>query len=252
VIASTTFVVSRAERPRTGRRYPGEQLRKLGISDFYLQLARVSRVDAAIDIDGCCPSDWAWDIPQRKKRKIFANDGRIETIYLGGKTGSPLVVYDKARQLKLPKHIQRTRIEFRSRFHGFVNQLPEMACPFGTLLVFNAELKGKCAPLPALSRDMAKVFGRRVLLSHFPESTRKALIAELATTTPNWWQPAEIWQGWGEALESQLPGLFISEAEIAALKNWVQWGFEGLPKKASGAPPSPHATGSSMSAPPAG
>lgn len=182
-----------------------------------VQLARVSRIDAAIDIDGCSPNDWAWDILQRSKRQLHLGAGGIETVYIGEKHGDPMVVYDKARQLKLSASVKRTRIEFRKRAPGSAQKLHSMPCPFTNLLVFNGKLQGIIEPLAMAAHEVGKAYGLRSLLALFPATTHAAIRKDLNASTPKWWRPKEIWQKWPAVLEQQLPSLFVSGEEAEAL-----------------------------------
>jgi hypothetical protein len=60
--------------------------------------ARVSRLDIAVDLHGVALSDWVWDLPKRASRELICRDREVETIYLGAKKGSPVVVYNKAKR----------------------------------------------------------------------------------------------------------------------------------------------------------
>src|SRR6185437_14073696 len=90
-----------------------------------------SRIDIAVDLHGISPGDFVWDIPAKRSREQFFHRGDLQTLYLGSKrAGRPMVVYDKARQQKLPAEVKLTRIEYRSTTKVDVSALWGMENPF--------------------------------------------------------------------------------------------------------------------------
>lgn len=194
----------------------------IGIDWHWIQHARVTRVDAAVDVNDCSPQNWAWDIQKRRKRQLYTDGGELCTLYLGDKHGDPLVIYDKARQLKLPPEVQRTRIEFRKRRPGPVQELLGMTCPFEDLLIFDPlEL-----PFPDPQRQAMKAVGWtagiRGVLGLYPKCIRPKLEQDLAATGPTWWKPQMIWIEWPKMLKACLPGLFgISPESVVLVKSYA-------------------------------
>jgi hypothetical protein len=188
------------------------------IQRHWVQSARVSRVDAALDLHGCSPGDWAWDLPKRRNRQLFLDDGEILTLYLGSKYGNPMVVYDKADRLGLHPSVERTRIEFRDTRSNILQDLPNMACPFEYLLVFNPRtIKSAIQPLRRALMPVAHGGGMRGVLDLYPEAVHPEIREQLQASTPAWWKPLEVWEQWPTVLESTLPGLFDVSAEGLAL-----------------------------------
>ena len=188
---------------------------------IWVQLGRVTRVDAALDVNGWSPNDFAWDISQRRKRQVYLDAGELRTLYIGGKHGDWLTIYDKARQLKLPEDVVRTRIGFRKRRAGPVLQLPDLDCPFADLLIFDpSTLKKLPDPLRAAVMTVGQTKGMKGVLALFPPKMRPELKAELLATTPEWWKPKQIWQEWPIMVKASLPGLFdLTPGSIALAKS---------------------------------
>jgi hypothetical protein len=184
----------------------------------WVQLARVTRVDAALDVQGCSPNDWAWDMTKRRKRQMYLLDRETRTIYLGDKHGDWLAVYDKARQLNLPEGVFRTRIEFRKRSAGPVQELAGMACPFANLLIFDpTTIPNLVDPLRAAMMTIGQTKGMKGVTALFPNTMQAQCQEKLLASTPEWWNPQAIWKEWPVMLNATLPGLFGVPPEAIAL-----------------------------------
>lgn len=207
-------------------------LELLGIEWHWVQNARQTRVDPAVDIYGCSPDDYAWDIPNRSRTIFLDRDGRLSTIYLGSKHSDQVVVYDKARQKKLAPEFQRTRIEFRGRQPGLVKDLRTLACPFSRLLVFTPNPTGHLAvsaPVRAAMKTVGQAKGMEELLSLFDPGYRTKLRKILEASTPEWCRPEEIWKQWYSVVTATLPGLFDANPEAEKLlASYAKFGVNGL------------------------
>ena len=191
----------------------------------WLAGARVSRVDAALDLHGIRIDDWIWDMPQRKKRHIISNAGRTETIYLGDKKSRPMVIYDKATQAKLPVGGDDvTRIEYRSRGSHSPAGLLKMPCPFDKLTVSNAATLPLQPPARVMFAGYARTNGISAALNSFPAEARKEFKAQISASRPSWWNPATIWATWPDVLRSTLPILFEPKLVLKPLMASVDLG----------------------------
>ena len=190
----------------------------------WVQLARVTRADAALDVHGCSPNDWAWDMTKRRRRHVYLLGQETRSIYLGEKHGDPLVIYDKARQLNLPEGVFRTRIEFRKRSVGPVQELTDMACPFANLLIFDpTTIQSLVDPLRAAMMTVGQTKGIKGVLALFPSTYHAQCQEKLLASTPDWWDPQEIWQEWPVMLKASLPGLFgLTPASIALAESYAK------------------------------
>ena len=195
-----------------------------GIKWVSLAGARVSRVDAALDLHGIKIDDWIWDMPQRKKRHIINNAGRTETIYLGDKKSRPMVIYDKATQAKLPVGNNVTRIEYRSRGSHSPAGLLKMPCPFDKLTVSNAATLPLPPPARAMFAGYARANGISAALDAFPVEARKKFKAQISASRPSWWNPATIWATWPDVLRSTLPILFEPKLVLKPLFKSIDLG----------------------------
>ena len=179
-----------------------------------LRTGTVTRVDAALDIDGVSIDDFIWDMKQRKKRQTYASSGKYETIYLGAKNGSPLVIYNKAKQLGLQASQKRTRLEFRHCKSQSLQALRTLPCPFEKLKVIDPmELASTPMVLRRAILAAGNALGTLGILRLYPSAAHKNLQSALADTTPLWWKPSEVWSRWPTTLVDLLTGLLPIDSE---------------------------------------
>jgi hypothetical protein len=153
--------------------------------------------------------DWAFDLPQRRRRELFCSHEDIQTLYLGDKKNTPVVVYDKARQLKLPPEMERTRVECRLRNAGTVSGLGSLPDPFKGVQVFDP--RRPAMPFGEQTRMAALMVGQdrgqRGILKLFPKPAHQTVLAALVKCAAPWWNPNPVWSGWNGILAATLPGL---------------------------------------------
>jgi hypothetical protein len=172
-----------------------------------LKNASVTRFDTALDLHGVSLNDFMWDIPNRPKRTVHSKHGEVETLYLGGKQGSPMVIYDKARQQGIPPDVAHTRVEARHCNKVKFSEIVSIACPFERLKVFNATMLPGTVPDKKLIALAGKALGLAGILRVFPPETHKNVREALDRTRPEWWRPDDIWKRWPEILAQTLPDL---------------------------------------------
>jgi hypothetical protein len=195
-----------------------EMVALLGIDWHWVQLSRVSRVDATVDVDGCSPDDFAWDMPKRRKRHLFVDNERMETLYVGSMHSEHVAIYDKMMQSKLKPPHPRTRIEFRLQKRGPLQDLPNLGNPLKELLVLDPRaIKTTYLPLLLAMKTVGQEKGLSGMLSLFGPAERKVIDKKLRATTPTWWRPGEIWKEWPSVLVTALPTLFDVEPSAVAL-----------------------------------
>ena len=110
--------------------------------------ARISRLDIAMDQWGVEISNWVWDMPMRPAREAICRQRQVRT-FLGAKKGSPLVVYNKAKQDPAYAGGQAlTRVEYRLKNLGTVDTLTTLPNPFASLDVFDTRKLSLALPDP--------------------------------------------------------------------------------------------------------
>lgn len=206
------------------------------------RFARVSRLDIAIDVYGVELADWVWDLPRRTARDIVCRKGEVRTLYLGAKTASPLAIYNKGKEDPAFAGGQSlTRVEYRFKNPGMVSQLPKLGNPFADVEVFNPRKLPLPEPHGLALMSVGHLHGWRGIVRTFPKAVRKQREKELMKTCAPWWDPAELWEDWGQCLKTTLPSLFTPPAAMdgAALAYLQSMeadkasGLDGTPKPSS-------------------
>lgn len=133
------------------------------------RFARVSRVDVAIDFYGISLTDWVWDRKGNRSRELICREYELRTLHLGAKRGSPLVIYNKAKQAPaLAAGGPLTRVEFRIKYSQEVTGLIDLPSPLDKVVV----LSPKKLPYPDPHRtallSVGHLSGRRGILRTFP------------------------------------------------------------------------------------
>ena len=174
----------------------------IGVDWHWVQLARVTRVDTALDVQGYSTNSWAQDMTDRLNNQVHPVDREMRTISLGEEHGDRLVIYDS-------EGVFRTRIEFQKRNAGPVQELAGMACPFANLLIFDpSSIQNLAEPLRSAMLTVGPTKGIEGVSALFPSSYRAECWNILTAGAPDWWKPHQIWKEWSIMLQACLPGLF--------------------------------------------
>ena len=173
------------------------------------RFARVSRIDAAIDLHGVALTDWVWDLPKRQAREVICRQREVRTVYLGAKRASPLVIYNKAKQNPAVAAGETlTRVEYRAKYAGPVLGLLQMANPLSSVVVFDPAKLGYPDPHKAALRSVGHLHGWRGIVQTFPPSQKATIEEGLMKTLAVWWNPLMIWDSWAQRVKETLPSIF--------------------------------------------
>lgn len=194
-----------------------ESLLPGGMSDIHSK-AKVTRVDAALDVVGVKPHQLFAFHPRKKSVQGYWKSRLLETLYLGGAdSGRQIVIYDKNLQLEECKDkyhpwekfdkskASTTRIEVRLRPDVAFSALKQMKNPFEELILrLNS---------PALCKEEAwsvlhlasNICGHQELMQALPLVTKKKYLALYSALPAEWWSPSSVWGGWSVAVDGIIP-----------------------------------------------
>lgn len=174
--------------------------------------ANVTRIDLATDIRGLNVNRI---IAVRNDTTVtsagYRRDGKIQSLYLGGKnTSLRIVIYDKRAQRRervRGGQYERTRIEIRLKQRLTFDALRNYPNPFSRLTI--RELRQMEISYPQNSPhywdwfvDSCKVRGAEAALNLIRNSrTRRSWSNKIAEVEePSWWRPEELWSGLNDAI----------------------------------------------------
>lgn len=192
-----------------------------GLDDL-ASFAKITRFDAAVDLTNIKPHQLLAYYPQKQISQIECKSGNIETLYLGKRGQSNLVViYDKQLQikeknqkysLKLPELKQRTtRIEIRMTPECGFADLVKVENPFKKLSLRVEFDYYENEQLWRLFMATVRHRGMQDSLSLLDDATRKKFRERVLATPNSWWKPDEIWEGWPKLVEDLCNPLFPSK-----------------------------------------
>jgi hypothetical protein len=176
----------------------------------YVLVARASRVDIAIDMWGACISELAIRSRRHLKSAVwFGRRGDLQSVYMGDKkSGSQIVVYDKARQLRETKRMgfdeACTRFEIHLRTYMPVFELVRLKNPFSGVEVFSCpmDLFGRRLDQHQMFLDSVLQRGLHAALRQLPPTLRRTIELALEHDRCSYWEPEKLWSGWGAAVEA--------------------------------------------------
>jgi hypothetical protein len=178
--------------------------------DQLLQDAKVTRIDAALDVLGILPDDYLWELKKGIYRSQLNKDGRLETLYLGNWKAAKggVRIYDKGAEMHLPG-LKLTRIErvyknSKLRLRD-MTKLPNI---FHTLSCHDAyaafaALGAKGVPPMYRSsvHDSCAKSGIKAALAKIESlQLRSRLIKAIVSSVPAFWDLDAIWAGWPTAV----------------------------------------------------
>lgn len=179
--------------------------------------AKVSRVDAAVDLYGVYLTDWVWDLPGRGSREVISRQREVRTVYLGAKRMNPMVVYNKGKQdPSLALGGPLTRVEYRAKYNGPVAGLLKLPNPFAKVVVFDPRKLSCPDPQRTALMSLGHLHGRQGILQSFPANSRPKFDLALAAAGAPWWQPEEIWSAWVGCLKKTARCLFDTAGPLAS------------------------------------
>lgn len=194
-----------------------------GLDDL-ANLAKITRFDAAVDLSNIKPHQLLAYYPQKQISRIHCKSGNIETLYLGKRGQSNMVViYDKQLQikeknqkygLKLPELEQRTtRIEIRMTPECGFAALTKVQNPFKKLTLSVESHHYQNEQLWRLFMATVRHRGLQDSLPLLDEATREKFRKRVIATPDSWWKPEEIWKAWPKLVEDLCNPLFPAKIQ---------------------------------------
>lgn len=182
-------------------------------------LAKVTRLDATVDISNIKPHQLLAYYPQKQISQIHCKSGNIETLYLGKRGDDNLIViYDKQLEikeknqkygLKLPElKVRTTRVEIRMKPDCGFSELMNVENPFKKLLLRVEFDYYEDEQLWRLFMATVRHRGLQDSLSLLDEATRKKFRDRVNATPNSWWKPDEIWMAWPKLVEGLCNPIF--------------------------------------------
>lgn len=174
----------------------------------FLHRGIVSELEVSIDLYGIDVND-LHPLPAKSTTKTtYSNDGKLETIYMGKKTGNQWRIYNKTAHRhaqKKPNYTgTRTRIERIERSLGIkVEELHMIKNPFLTLELLEMPL----TPPPSLPESkqyiwegfcaLVQIKGLQAALRRLPKTHYRPMFrAWIKAHDAPYWEPAAIWKQW--------------------------------------------------------
>jgi hypothetical protein len=178
----------------------------------------VTRIDLSVDAKYLDPTDIIATHGKVKVEKHFAQNGVIQSKYLGAASSSKqMVLYDKVAQLKhanakkgvasaepLPPY-KAFRIETRFlKPNCTLQEVFNLPNPFSDLVLVaypGSKSPKSYDPQWTLFLTACRFEGVKTALQHFNEGDRKAFMKRLhAEGQSKWWNPLVVWEGLPNAL----------------------------------------------------
>jgi hypothetical protein len=171
--------------------------------DRALRLARITRIDLAVDVNGVNLDQLIiFDLHKRSTRCFFDQQGKLESQYLGSPTSEEqFCIYNKTRQMKVSYNVdldqQIMRVELRCKKSLSMSELLTMRNPFSSL---NISAVGEVSDgdswifrwfLDSCARRTANAALRIIADSRKREKYRFKLAKRYLA---GWWKPTEIWE----------------------------------------------------------
>jgi hypothetical protein len=177
-----------------------------GLDDLN-NFAKVTRLDATVDLGNIKPQQLLAYYPQKQISQIHCKSGNIETLYLGKRGEDNLIViYDKQLEIKEknqkyglnfpePKS-KTTRVEIRMKPDCGFAELINVENPFKKLLLRVEFEYYEDEQLWRLFMATVRHRGLQDSLSLLDDATRKKFRDRVSATPNSWWKPDEIWKAW--------------------------------------------------------
>ena len=178
-----------------------------GGADTVVSNGIVTRIDAAVDIEGLTPEMIVIKASGFRIAKNFYRSGHeLETQYIGGKKGLlSFCVYDKVEQLKkqnlkfghskpLPQ-IPVTRIEARIKPRMKLCELASLKNPFKRLEIANYSSLSKTAG-GAIFLNAVRHNGFPANWALLTPSDKKRFSKIMGISKCLWWSPEKLWTDW--------------------------------------------------------
>lgn len=174
----------------------------------FLDRGIISKLEVSIDLSGIDIND-IHPLPVKSTTaKTYSNDGKLQSIYMGKKTGNQWRIYDKTAHRKSQgQHWHtgtRTRIERIAINLGIkVIDLPKIDNPFLNLELLEIPL----APPPSLPESkhyiwegfcaLVQIKGLQSALKRLPKASYRPMFRGwVMNQQAPYWNPAEIWKQW--------------------------------------------------------
>ena len=182
-----------------------------GLDDIS-EVAKVTRLDATVDLANIKPHQLLAYYPQKQISQIYCKSGNIETLYLGKRGENNLIViYDKQLEIKeknqkyglnLPElKKSTTRIEIRMKPDCGFSELLNVENPFKKLLLRVEFDHYEDEQLWRLFMATVRHRGLQDSLSLLDDATRKKFRDRVSATPNSWWKPDEIWKAWPKLVD---------------------------------------------------
>lgn len=189
-----------------------------GLDDL-ASFAKITRFDAAVDLNNIKPHQLYAYYPQKQISEIYCKSGNIESLYLGKRGQSNMVIiYDKQLQikeinqkygLKVPELKQRTtRVEIRMTPECSFAALINVQNPFKKLTLKVESHHYQNEQLWRVFMATVRHRGLQDSLSLLDDATREKFRKRVIATPDSWWKPAEIWKAWPKLVEDLCNPLF--------------------------------------------
>lgn len=180
----------------------------------------VTRIDLSVDAKYLDATDIIAAHGKMKVEAHFAQNGVIQTKYLGAvSSNKQVVLYDKVAQLKqanAKKGIASTetppphnvfRIEARlSKTNCTLQEVQNLHNPFSDLVLVaypGSKSPKTYDPKWTLFLSACRFEGVETALKHFNEGDRKEFVQRLkAEGQVKWWNPQSVWEGLSQAIDS--------------------------------------------------
>lgn len=191
----------------------------MGFFDF-ISHGKVTKLDTCVDIDDRSPEDYIFKSRYSKSNQnIFDKDGRLGTVYMGKKSSTQYIAYNKAKELygdNTDKNI--LRIEVSHKPNIMVTDLIHAKNMFKNLSVYS--LESDAPPIETgywlAFKDSCRFRGAKDALKQQPLQIRKILKAFLPEQTVPWWGFDDCWKTeWEKTLkQSALFGIQKSPYDL--------------------------------------
>ena len=177
----------------------------------FIQRARTTMIEVSVDLDGV-PISGVHALPkQTTTAKVYSNNGHLQTLYLGKKTGNQYRIYDRAEKRNAKKQGwssgECTRVERVERGKSIkLMDLKQMPNPFLGLsfvdLPYNPPPGKQNEYVWPLFCDSVQQRTLPVALKLLPPTTkRKEFRSWLSKHPMPWWDPNAIWDQWPKMLD---------------------------------------------------
>jgi hypothetical protein len=176
----------------------------------------VTRIDLAVDINGGKPDDFIIFASKIRRTSAYYKNG-TESYYLGDKSSSHYVIYDKTAEIKkrnqkktipdpVPDH-PVTRIERRCKNRVYFTQLHEIENQFTRLTLSSMLTVPVTGEIDRLFMDSVRYRGATDALKLCSPSTRLRIRESLKKAQCDFWKPEDIWMTWPKLAEDLIsPG----------------------------------------------